>query len=211
MTMSEVAIVDYGMCNLDSVARAIEECGGNPVVTEKEEALAKATHIILPGVGAFGDAMRNIKERGLDEILAEQVLEKQIPFLGICLGMQLIASKSEEGGDFDGLGWVSGQVKRLVPPDGDYTRQRVPHVGWNEVHFERETPLSKGIPPATDFYFVHSFHVSPTAAHDVIARTPYCGAFVSAVNRDWIFGVQFHPEKSQKAGFQILKNFLKLT
>jgi imidazole glycerol-phosphate synthase subunit HisH len=208
--MSKVAIVDYGLCNLDSVGRAVEECGGTAIVTEKEEDLAKATHIILPGVGAFGDAMRNIKARNLDEILGEQVLAKQIPFLGICLGMQLIASQSEEGGFFDGLGWVDGQVQRLTPPDGDYNTYRVPHIGWNEVYFERETPLSKGIPPASNFYFVHSFKVSPTRPGDVIARTPYCGTFVSGINHDWIFGVQFHPEKSQKAGFKLLKNFLEL-
>jgi glutamine amidotransferase len=167
--MTKVAIVDYGMCNLDSVARAVEECGGVPIVTDLERDLETATHIILPGVGAFGDGMGHIKARGLDEILGEQVLEKQIPFLGICLGMQLMAAIGSEGGASSGLGWLDSQVRRLEPAGGD---TRIPHIGWNEVHFERESPLFKDIPSGRDFYFVHSYHLATNQPGDVLARTP---------------------------------------
>jgi imidazole glycerol-phosphate synthase subunit HisH len=203
--VTKVAIIDYGMCNLDSVARAIEECGGSATITDQERDIEKATHIILPGVGAFGEAMRNIKERGLDEILGEQVLEKHIPFLGICLGMQLLAAIGTEGSEHSGLGWFAGRVERLVPTEND---RRIPHIGWNEVLIDHETPLFRGIPSGRDFYFVHSYHICPDNRDHVVAHTPYCGGFVSAVNRDWIHGVQFHPEKSQKVGFQVLRNFL---
>lgn len=205
MTTNKVAIVDYKLCNLDSVARAVEECGAQAVITDQEADIADATHIILPGVGAFGDAMRNLKDASLDEILGEQVLEKQIPFLGICLGMQLMARIGHENGVNTGLGWLEGEIHRLQPAAGD---TRIPHIGWNEVHFEQESPLFKGIPSGKDFYFVHSFHFQTDRDDEVLARTPYCGGFTSAVHRDWIFGVQFHPEKSQRVGFQVLRNFL---
>jgi glutamine amidotransferase len=203
--VNKVAIVDYGLCNLDSVARAVEECGGTATVTDQERDIEIATHIILPGVGAFGDAMRNIHRAHLDEIMAEQVIEKQIPFLGICLGMQLMATTGWENGENSGLGWISSDVQRLQPTEQD---KRIPHIGWNEVVFDRESSLFRGVPPTTNFYFVHSYHLVCQNPRDVLAHTPYCGDFTSAISRDWLFGVQFHPEKSQKWGFQVLKNFL---
>ena len=203
--MNRVGIVDYGMCNLDSVARAVEECGGMPVVTEDPRALATVSRIILPGVGAFPDAMRNLGQRSLDCALDEQVFERRIPFLGICLGMQLLATRGFEMSETEGLGWIGGEVRRLEPV-GDDTR--IPHIGWNEVFFNGTSPLFRGIAPGRDFYFVHSFHFCPADPARAAARTPYAGGFVSAVEREWIFGVQFHPEKSQQAGFQVLKNFL---
>lgn len=205
--MNTVAIVDYGMCNLDSVARAVEECGGSPIVTDQAKDLEQANRIILPGVGAFPEAMRNIKQRHLDESLHEQVLGKQIPFLGICLGMQLLASTGCEGGETPGLGWIKGEVRRLQPPDKE---TRIPHIGWNEVVFKHDAPLFKHIPAHKDFYFVHSYHFHCAQEADILAQTPYCGEFTSAVAHDWIFGVQFHPEKSQRVGFQVLRNFLSL-
>lgn len=205
--MSFVAIVDYGMCNLDSVTRAVEECGGRPVVTDQAANLAKARAIILPGVGAFADAMRNIRGRRLDEILGEQVLVKQIPFLGICLGMQLLATTGFEGGRTAGLGWIPGEVRRLTPTGED---TRIPHIGWNEVVAVRDSPLLKGIEHSGDFYFVHSYHLCVESDEHVVARTPYAGGFISVVQRDLIFGVQFHPEKSQRLGFRVLRNFLSL-
>lgn len=205
--MSTVAIVDYGMCNLDSIARAVEECGGNPLITDEPKDLERAAHIILPGVGAFPDAMRNLRERSLDRVLNEQVLGSNIPFLGICLGMQLLASKGWEVEETEGLGWIPGEVLRLDPGG---SRERVPHVGWNEVYPTRDSPLFAGVRPGADFYFVHSFHVAASEPETVLGRTPYCGDFVSAVQRDNVFAVQFHPEKSQKAGFQVLRNFLAL-
>jgi glutamine amidotransferase len=205
--MNTVAIVDYGMCNLDSVKRAVEECGGRALVTDQSRDLERASRIILPGVGAFPDAMRNIKQRGLDEILREQVVEKEIPFLGICLGMQLLASRGWEIQETEGLDFVPGDVRRLEPY-GDDTR--IPHVGWNEVHLQHESPLFKGIASAKDFYFVHSYHLCPENEGDVLGRTPYGCGFVSAVQRGSVFGVQFHPEKSQRVGFQLLRNFLAI-
>ena len=205
--MKRVAIVDYGMGNLDSVARAVEECGGSPLVTEKPGDLEAANYIVLPGVGAFAMGMQNIREQQLDEALTEQVIGKGIPFLGICLGMQLLATKGWEGGETVGLGWIEGEVKRLRP---DGQNERIPHIGWNEVIVTQSCPLFDGIPSGRDFYFVHSYHMSCRRELDIIGRTPYCGSFVSAVSRDHIFGVQFHPEKSQRLGFQVLRNFLAL-
>ncbi len=205
--MKTVAIVDYGMCNLDSVARAVEECGGKPVVSSQARDLETASHIILPGVGAFPDAMRNIRERALDAALYEQAIEKQVPFLGICLGMQLLATKGWEMEETQGLGFIPGEVKRLDPFGED---RRIPHVGWNEVYPARDSPLFRDIPAGRDFYFVHSYHLCPQDDADTCARTPYAQGFVSAVHRDLVFGVQFHPEKSQRVGFQVLRNFLAI-
>ena len=205
--MKTIAIVDYGLCNLDSVTRAVEECGGTPLVTNRARDLETATHIILPGVGAFPDAMNQIRQLSLDTALQEQVLDNQIPFLGICLGMQLMATKGWEGGETEGLGLIEGEVKRLEP---DTPNTHIPHIGWNEVHYVRDNPLFQGVPSGKDFYFVHSYHFCCCREEEIIARTPYCGWFVSAIYRSHIFGTQFHPEKSQKLGFQVLKNFLSI-
>lgn len=203
--MMKVAIIDYGMGNLDSVARAVEECGGDPLITDQGRDIERASYIILPGVGAFADGMRNIRERGLDHVLGEHVVEKGVPFLGICLGMQLMATRGKEGGDTNGLGWVDGEVRRLEPIESG---TRIPHVGWNEVIFVQASPLFDGIPSGKDFYFVHSYHLVCSREEDILARTPYCGGFVSAVGKGNILGVQFHPEKSQRVGFQLIRNFL---
>ena len=205
--MNKVVIIDYGMSNTDSVARAVEECGGYPVVSDQASDIETANRIILPGVGAFPDAMHNIKERSLDKILHEQVIDNQIPFLGICLGMQLLATKGTEGRETAGLGWINGVVRRFEPTSND---TRIPHIGWNEVCFARESPLFENLPTNKDFYFVHSYHFCCDNEQDILARTPYCGTFVSAIGKDHIFGVQFHPEKSQRLGFQVLRNFLAI-
>ncbi len=205
--MSAVAVVDYGMCNLDSVARAVEECGGHPLVTRDPAALERSTHIILPGVGAFPDGMRNLRNSGLDVALTRQVRECRIPLLGICLGMQLLATRGWEGGETAGLNLIPGEVHRLSPTTN---QTRIPHIGWNEVAFERDCRLFDGIPSRRDFYFVHSYHFVCDDPSAVVARTPYCGTFVSAVRRDGVYGVQFHPEKSQRLGFRVLRNFLSI-
>lgn len=202
--MSFVAIVDYGMCNLDSIRRALEECGAQPRVTDDPADLEQAERIVLPGVGTFADAMRNLCERGLDRALREQA-RQQLPILGICLGMQLLASSGSEGGATPGLGLIPGEVTRLQPTPQD---PRIPHVGWNEVRTQREHPLFKGIAPGKDFYFVHSYHFACTNSAHSLATTPYCGGFNSAVSNGSVMGVQFHPEKSQKTGFALLRNFL---
>jgi len=205
--MRKVAIIDYGMGNLDSIARAVEECGAEPVITSRQEDLDAVSNIILPGVGAFADGMANIRRLNLDKILAEKVLDRKIPALGICLGMQLMATNGIEGGKTGGLGWIKGEVIKLVSDEADI---KIPHIGWNEVNFEKENTLFDGIPKGKDFYFVHSFHFKNEDQENILALTPYCGQFVSAVVSDNIYGVQFHPEKSQKFGLRLIRNFLSL-
>jgi imidazole glycerol-phosphate synthase subunit HisH len=205
--MSTVAIVDYGLCNLDSVRRAVEECGGRPLVTAHPDAIVQSSHVILPGVGAFPEAMNNLRRSGLVDALQRQVVEKGAPFLGICLGMQLLATRGFEVCPTDGLGWIEGEVRRLEPEDG----ARVPHVGWNELQVDRPARVLEGIPDRTDFYFVHSYALSPVHSSDVAGRTPFGSSLVvTAVERDNITGVQFHPEKSQRLGFRVIQNFLTL-
>ncbi len=205
--MSAIAIIDYGLCNLDSIARAISECGGDPFVTSDPAELDKARKIILPGVGAFPKAMENLRSAGMDTALDDRVVKGGMPFLGICLGMQLMANGSEEGAKAEGLGWLDAEVVKLkATPAGD----RVPHVGWNEVNAREGVTLFDGIKPAADFYFVHSYHVRCNDGSLAISTTPYGGGFVSGVIRDNMMGVQFHPEKSQKLGFRLLANFLEL-
>jgi imidazole glycerol-phosphate synthase subunit HisH len=207
LIVTHVAIVDYGMCNLDSVRRAVEECGGRAVVTDEADEIEAADRIIMPGVGAFPDAIRNLTERGLEKVLEEQVRNEGAPFLGICLGMQLLASLGFEGGETEGLGWIEGEVRRLDPTDED---RRIPHVGWDEVYPVGASALFDGIEPGLDFYFVHSYHLSCCSEEDVAATTPYCGGFTSAVSRGNVHAVQFHPEKSQRHGLRLLRNFLDL-
>jgi glutamine amidotransferase len=202
-----VAIVDYGLCNLDSVGRAVQECGGEPRVTAEPSELERADRIILPGVGAFAEAMSNLRRAGLDKAMREQVSERGIPMLGLCLGMQLLGRRGDEGGETAGLGLLDAEVARLVP---DAPGVRIPHMGWNEVRPERPHRLLDGIPAGRDFYFVHSYHLVCRDQTDVVARTPYCGGFASVVARENVHACQFHPEKSQKAGFRLLRNFLAL-
>jgi glutamine amidotransferase len=204
--MRRVAVVDYGMGNLDSVARALEECGGDPVVTSSADELERAAAIVLPGVGAFARGMENIRRLDLEGPLHEQVVERGVPCLGLCLGMQLLLTSGDESGDAAGLGWVDGTVARLVPTNGE----RIPHVGWNEVEPLGESALFDGIEPGSDFYFVHSYSVEPADASDVVATTPYCGGFPSVIRHENVYGVQFHPEKSQRVGLRLLRNFLAI-
>ena len=204
--MKRVAIVDYGVSNLDSVARAIEECGGQPVVTSEPGVLAEAASVVLPGVGAFRVGMTNLRSLGLDDVL-DDLVRGGIPLLGLCLGMHLLASRGSEGGDTAGLGLIEGEIVQLVPRQPG---ERVPHIGWNEVVAKRDSPLLSLEEPAQDFYFVHSYHFRPAAEADVVATTPYCGGFVSAIARENVYGVQFHPEKSSRAGFALIRGFLSL-
>jgi len=202
-----VAIVDHGQCNIDSIARAVEDCGGTVIRATQADHLSHAGSIVLPGVGAFGNAMRALRQNGLDVAMARKVLEEKTPLLGICLGMHMLTRGSEESEGVPGLGWIDADVRRLVPT---LATERVPHVGWNTVDLSRDAALFDGIAKDRDFYFVHSYHVVPGSQDTVLGTTAFCGRFVSAVSRDNIFGVQFHPEKSQKAGFQLLRNFLGL-
>lgn len=198
-------IIDYGMGNLASVRRAFEECGANVFVSDDPADVKTSERLVLPGVGAFCDAMALLREKGWVEAIRRAVLEEGVPILGICLGMQLMAERGEEGGETDGLGLIPGVVIRLTPTIGE----RIPHVGWNEVHIHQRHSIFDGISDNTDFYFVHSFHFVPSCSKHILAITPYCGGFTSVVEKGSAVGVQFHPEKSSMAGFKIIKNFLR--
>lgn len=200
-------IVDYGMGNLGSVKRSFEEAGALAKLSQDPNDLKGASKIILPGVGAFPDGMKALKSNGWDVALKEAVLNKGKPLLGICLGMQLLATEGHEGEETQGLGFVEGSVDKLVPTKNEI---RVPHVGWNEVNPVSKSMLFDGVNLGTDYYFVHSFHFVPKSDEHALASTPYCGGFISAIGKTNIFGVQFHPEKSSKAGFKLMKNFLSI-
>jgi imidazole glycerol-phosphate synthase subunit HisH len=205
--MKNIAIVNYGMGNLDSVVRAIEECGGKPYITRSAADLEESTHIILPGVGAFPDAIKALKENHYIKALNKQVIQNKIPFLGLCLGMQLIAEKSYEVQESEGLKWIKGEVKCLIPK---LKNEKTLHIGWNEVTYSNSSPLFNNIPSGKDFYFVHSYYFDCEDKKNILATTSYCGNFPSVIGKNNIYGAQFHPEKSQKVGFQFLKNFLQL-
>jgi glutamine amidotransferase len=200
-----ILIIDYGMGNLGSVKRAFEECGATAVISSDPRDLNLADHIVLPGVGAFADGMANLNQRGWVAPLLQATRDEGIPLLGICLGMQLLASKGYENGEIDGLGLVPGEVRILEPGS---IAEKVPHVGWNEVNQARPNALFTDIRSGTDFYFVHSYHFVAQNSDVILARTPYCGSFISALCSDNIYGVQFHPEKSSRPGFQLIRNFI---
>ena len=203
MATLKVAVVDYGAGNLRSVAKALARSGAEPCVTEDPEAVRRADAVVLPGVGAFRDAVERLDAAGLDVALRESIGAGR-PYLGLCLGLQLLFEESDEHGTTPGLGFLAGRVARFPERDAAGARLRVPHVGWNEVTAVDGSPLFAGIPPRADFYFVHSFHVVCGSEADVHATAPYCGGFTAAVARDLAFGVQFHPEKSQAAGRRLL-------
>jgi glutamine amidotransferase len=211
--MSDVAIVDYGINNVRSVRNAVEYCGFNPIVTHEADAIADASHVILPGVGAFGDAMLNIRARGIDELLERHVREKGKPFLAVCLGMQLLANSSEEHADdgfrHRGLGWFDADVVRLMPND---PALKIPHMGWNTIDVINNHPLLAGIATGgggLHAYFVHSFHLEVADRRALVAEAQYGGPVTAMVGVDNIAGTQFHPEKSQTLGLRLISNFLK--
>lgn len=195
-----IAIVDYGMGNLRSVQKAFEFVGASAVITDQPSEVVRAERVVLPGVGAFGDAMRNLKAAGLIDPIVKAISDGR-PFLGICLGLQLMFSESEEMGHHRGLDVVPGRVVRF--PDGE----RIPQIGWNQIHIRRDTPLLAGVPDGAFFYFVHSYYVAPDRDSDAVATTDYGIDYTSIAGNGRAFGVQFHPEKSQDAGLKLLKNF----
>lgn len=203
-----VVVIDYGMSNLGSISNALRECGAeNVVIATDPMELKSATHIILPGVGSFKDGMDNLVKFGIKDAIRDAALVDKVPILGICLGMQLMADKGYEGGEVDGLGLIQGVVDKLKPTKRG---EKIPHVGWNEIYSKEKNPILEGIPDETDFYFVHSYHFITKRKSNILTTTPYCGSFVSSVVSDNIYGTQFHPEKSQRPGFQLLRNFIKL-
>ncbi len=200
-----IKIVDYGMGNLRSVQKAFEHIGRRAEIASTPAQLAGGSHLVLPGVGAFRDAAAEIRRQGFGEPIREHIQAGR-PFLGICLGLQLLFDVSYEDGEYAGLGIVPGQVVRFP----DQVALKVPHMGWNQVERSADCPLLSGIPAEAHFYFVHSFYVAPADENVVAGRTSYGEDFVSIIQRDQMFATQFHPEKSQQAGLKLLSNFAAL-
>ncbi len=222
-----IAIINYGMGNLRSVSKALETVGAETKVTSSPEDILSADAIVLPGVGAFYRGMENLKEKNLLPAI-HKVVEDNKPFLGICLGLQLLFSESEEHGICKGLDVIKGNVKKFSPgaPTLHRGEIKIPHMGWNGIKFkmhpdaksgcsdypsEQKMNIFEGIPDESYFYFVHSYYVEPEDKNIIIATTEYGRDFVSAVNKNNVWGVQFHPEKSSDLGLKILKNFVELT
>lgn len=201
-----IAIVDYGMGNLYSVKNMLKYLGYDSDVTNEALRIEAADKLILPGVGNFGKAMEVIRQSGLLEVLNHKVLEEKTPILGICLGMQLLLGHSEEG-DCDGLGWIPGEVKKFDLPD--HPELKIPHMGWDYIEIQKESPLFAGSAGGERYYFVHSYYAMCQNRADAAATTEYGIRFDSVVQRDNIYGTQFHPEKSHRFGMEILGNFAK--
>jgi glutamine amidotransferase len=200
-----IAIIDYEMGNLRSVQKALERVGHAATITSDPAVLADAQKIVLPGVGAFRDAIAALRERKLVEPI-RAAIESGKPFLGICLGLQLLFDKSYEDGVHQGLGVFPGEVVRFNVP----AEYKVPHMGWNQLRFRSRPPIFEGVEDGAHFYFVHSYYVVPKDASLIATETEYPRAFCSSVWRDRLFAVQFHPEKSQSAGLRLLKSFAEL-
>jgi glutamine amidotransferase len=207
------AIIDYGSGNLRSAAKAFERAAaehgiaGPIVVTSRPEEVAAADRIVLPGVGAFADCRRGLAAvPGLEAALVEAVMARGRPFLGICVGMQLMAERGREFETVEGLGWIPGEVVPIAPVD---FALKIPHMGWNELILRAGHPVLDGLADGTHAYFVHSYHFRPEAAADRLADTDYGGPLAAVLGRDNLIGTQFHPEKSQMAGLRLIANFLR--
>jgi glutamine amidotransferase len=209
--MSSIAVIDYGMGNLRSVTKALEHVadGARVVLTHDAEEIRQATHVVFPGQGAARECMAEIRRLGLDSVVSEVASSK--PFLGICMGLQVLMDHSDENDGTDCLGLIHGQVRRFAPPsatDSD-TRLKVPQMGWNQVHQTRDHPLWRDIAQDSRFYFVHSYYVAPVADDTVAGRTRYGIDYAAVLATGSLFAVQFHPEKSQRAGLTLLANFVR--
>ena len=198
-----VTIIDYGLGNLASIKNMLKKIGVSSVISSSKDEIANAEKLILPGVGHFAKGMENLYKSGLVPVMNELVLEKKKPILGICLGMQLMTSFSEEG-NVQGLGWINANTIKFNLSNPAY---KIPHMGWSNVNFNFEDPLSESLQNLARFYFVHSYHVKCENDINILATTNYENTFHSAIIKDNIRGVQFHPEKSHKFGMQLLKNF----
>jgi imidazole glycerol-phosphate synthase subunit HisH len=200
----ETVIIDYGMGNLRSVEKAVEAVGGRPLISGDPAVVRQAERLILPGVGAFGDAMENLRRQRMEDAIREAVNAGK-PLLGLCLGLQLLLTESEEFGRHEGLNLIPGKVRKFQDPG-----LRVPHVGWNQIEGNQPNSLLQGIPEGSYFYFVHSYYVEPDRPEDVLRWTSYGRRFCSIACRGKVWGAQFHPEKSQDAGKKLLRNFLEI-
>jgi len=199
-----IAVVDYGMGNLMSVSKALEQVYNNVVVTESANKIKNASAVVLPGVGAFCDAFCNLDKRKLIKPVIDSVASGK-PYLGICLGLQLLFTESEENGKWPGMGIIEGKVKRFPKT----LKLKVPQIGWNRINFKKNEELFSGVKNGAFVYFVHSYYGMPTNKDDIAAFTEYGIKFPSAISRGNIIATQFHPEKSQNTGLRILKNFVK--
>ena len=197
-----IAIIDYDAGNIRSVEKALLALGQDVTVTADRDEILHADKVILPGVGAFGDAMEKLKQSGLDEVIRE-VTEKGTPFLGICLGLQLLFEHSDEAPGVEGLGILKGEILRIPDKEG----YKIPHMGWNSLHFQNNGRLFQGIPEQTYVYFVHSYYLQAEEPEIVKATTEYSTCIHASVEKDNVFACQFHPEKSSKWGLKILENF----
>ena len=204
---ARIVIVDYRTGNLNSIKKTIDRIGGRSIISARPQDISAADKIILPGVGHFATAMANLKELDLLDALNEAVLIKRKPVLGICLGMELMAITSEEG-DTWGLQWLDADAVRFK--NGASARHKVPHMGWNRIQITKTSPLMKDVEDHAEFYFAHSYHLAINDQSDLLNETEYGIAFPSAIERNNIFGVQYHPEKSRHAGVQVLKNFIDM-
>jgi glutamine amidotransferase len=200
-----VGVVDYGMGNLLSVVNALAVLGADVSVCRQPDQLSQCDRLVLPGVGAFGDCMQNLRKSGMADALDQIVRREGRPMLGICLGMQALAGSGEERGSHAGLGWIDAEV---VPISRDDLKLRVPHMGWNDISVRAESPLFHGLPESPEFYFVHSFVVRCHDKSVVAAECDYGTTFTAAVVKDNVAATQFHPEKSQYCGLKVLSNFL---
>ena len=203
-----IGIIEYGMGNLRSVRNALVFLGVQPVIVSNRAEIDSCDALILPGVGAFGDGMDVLRERGLVDVLAEEVLGKKKPFLGLCLGMQLLASKGFEFGEHDGLGWIPGAVTRMETAIGG-ERYRIPHIGWNDVRLRPGSGFYKGFAASASFYFVHSYVLVPDDRAVVSGTFEYGREYVASIEHGNIWATQFHPEKSHRNGLGILKNWIE--
>lgn len=202
-----IMVLDYGMGNHFSIVKRLLKFDCRVFAGNSVKEMSEADKIVLPGVGHFGKAVENIKKLGVLDALNEAVLAKQKPILGICLGMQLMAKKSEEG-DTEGLGWIDAEVVKFKITNSLHFK--IPHIGWNTVEQKKDAALLKNIPSNSEFYFVHAYHMHNNQNQDILGVTNYEYSFVSAIEKDNIFGVQFHPEKSHDIGNTLLENFTKL-
>lgn len=202
-----LVIVDTGVANRHSVRNALEYLGCKVELSADPALIRNASKLVFPGVGAFEAGMRSLHARGLIDLLREQVIERRTPILGICLGMQMMAEKGEEDGNYAGLGWIPGTVRRLRPRDPTL---KVPHIGFNSVTWDPRSRLFAGLPEIIDFYFVHSYYLD-SADSAVCGKVDYGGPIAVAIEQGNLMGVQFHPEKSQAAGLHLLRNFVKMT
>ncbi|MDD3338888.1 MAG: imidazole glycerol phosphate synthase subunit HisH [Lachnospiraceae bacterium] len=200
-----IAIIDYDAGNIKSVEKAMQQLGQQVVLTRDRSTILGADHVILPGVGNFGDAMEKLKKYELIDVIKE-VVERKIPFLGICLGLQLLFESSEESPGVEGLGILKGQIVRFPNREGF----KIPHMGWNSLHLQHFGRLFAGIPEQSYVYFVHSYYLKAEEENIVKATTDYASLVHASVERDNVFGCQFHPEKSSEIGLRILRNFVEL-